>query len=138
MLPVLLVETMNSGDVGVVEGGQELRLTLEAGHAIWPLRHLSRQDLDRHLSLELRILRPIHLSHPTLPERGEDLEDAEAGSGGEGHCDCAPDSTVQMGKGACVRGSEVLATLKCWSSNRARVRLWLSRLDSLRLLGAVA
>ena len=39
--------------------------------------------IDRHLAL--RSLRPIHLSHPALPEGRKDLEDAEAGSGGEGH-----------------------------------------------------
>ena len=41
-------------------------------------------ELQHALTLEVRIAGAIHLSHPALPERGEDLEDAEAGSGGEG------------------------------------------------------
>jgi len=98
---------MNRGDVWVIEGGEELRFTLEAGHAVRSLRHLFREDLDRDLALELGVAGAIHLTHPALPERGEDLEDAEAGSGGEGHPFIYPGMPGfywSDGEGCCVRG----------------------------------
>ena len=54
----LLVESVDGSDVWVIERGQELRLTVEAGHAVRPLRHVLWEDLDCDLSLELRVLRP--------------------------------------------------------------------------------
>ena len=42
------------------------------------------QDLDRDLTFQLGIGRPIHLAHATFTDLGSDLVDAEAGTGGQG------------------------------------------------------
>ena len=63
-----------------IPGWSRAASALASAEAREPLRirgHLRRQDLDRDFALELRVASPIHLSHPALPERGADLEDAE-------------------------------------------------------------
>ena len=84
-LAVRVVESVDRSDSRMVQGGEEGGLALEAGEALGVLSYRFWQHLDRDLAAELRVAGAIHLSHPALPERGEDLEDAEAGSGGEGH-----------------------------------------------------
>ena len=44
-----------------------------------------RQDLDRHVALELRVARAIDLAHPAGTERGDDGVGAEARSRGQRH-----------------------------------------------------
>ena len=41
---------MNSNDVGVIEGGEGFRFTLEPGAALFVLGELVGQDLDRPTS----------------------------------------------------------------------------------------
>jgi hypothetical protein len=40
---------------------------------VFVLGELIRQDLDRHIPAELSVSSPIHLAHPTLADRLEDL-----------------------------------------------------------------
>ena len=65
-----LFETVDVGDVGMIQGGQELRLTFEpreafgiGGKQVW-------QDLDRDVAIQFPVARAIHLSHPALAELG--------------------------------------------------------------------
>jgi len=62
------LESVDVGDVGVIEGGQQLRLALEAGQALGILCHLGRQHLDRDLAPELVVGRAIHLAHASRAE----------------------------------------------------------------------
>jgi len=56
------------GDVRVVEGGEQLRLALEAGEALGILRQLGRHHLDRDLAAELRVGGAVHLAYASRAE----------------------------------------------------------------------
>ena len=81
----MLLEPEDRRDVGMVEGGEQPRLPFESEQAIPVLGKGIRKDLDRHLAMELRVARPIDLTHPTPSDRGDDLVDADARAGREGH-----------------------------------------------------
>jgi len=65
-------EAVDVSDVRVVEGGEQLRLALEAGEAVGVLRQLGRQQLDRHVAAELRIGRTVDLAHSAGAEEADD------------------------------------------------------------------
>jgi hypothetical protein len=66
------LEAVHVGDVGMVEGREQLRLTLEARQALRVARQLLRQHLDRDVASELRVGGAIHLAHPAGADRGGD------------------------------------------------------------------
>ena len=72
-LPVGLLEPVDRGDVRVVEGGEEVGLALEAPQALFVLRHLGRQHLDRDVPVEVRVGGAVDLAHPPGPESRGDL-----------------------------------------------------------------
>jgi hypothetical protein len=71
-LPLGLLEPVDGGDVGVVEGGEEVGLALEAGEALGVLHDLGGQHLDGHFAVEVGVGGPIDLAHPPGPEGGGD------------------------------------------------------------------
>jgi hypothetical protein len=70
--------SVNCGDVGVVEGGEELGLPLEPGEPLGVASDLGRENLDRHLPAELGVGGPVDLAHSSGPERLADRVGAEA------------------------------------------------------------
>jgi hypothetical protein len=78
----------------VVDGSQELRLTLEARHAVRIGRKGGRQNFQRDVAVESRIARPADLAHPACPERAGDLvrADSRAWSQCHGRADYARQS----------------------------------------------
>ena len=60
-------------------------LLLEAAQAIGVGGEGGRQDLDRDVAAEARVLGAVDLPHAARADGGEDLVGAEAGTGGEGH-----------------------------------------------------
>jgi hypothetical protein len=77
-------DRIDCADPRVVERGGRARLPLETSQALRVLRHVLRKHLDRHVSPELRVLRPVDLSHPARTERREDLVRPEPDAGREG------------------------------------------------------
>ncbi len=61
-------------DVGVIECSQRLRLALEPLKTLLRARKLGWQDLQGYLTLELRVLGTIDLSHAAFAELSGDLE----------------------------------------------------------------
>jgi hypothetical protein len=80
-----LFDTVDRGNVRLIEGGKDLGLPLEALHPLAVARERLRQHLDRDLALQLRVRRPIDLPHAPGAERAPDLVRTEAGSGGQCH-----------------------------------------------------
>ena len=76
-----LLEPVNVRDVGMIEGGQHLGLALEAREPFGIRGERLREDLDRDVASELRVLRPVNLSHASRAERREDLVGSEARAG---------------------------------------------------------
>ena len=62
------MQAENGRDVGVVERGQQLRFALEAGHPLRVGGELGGEDLDRHLTVDHRIVAEEPL---TLQELGD-------------------------------------------------------------------
>ncbi len=76
--PVRRAHLVDGDDGRVVERGGGARLLLEAAEAVRVLRELLRQQLERDLAPEPRVLRAEDLSHPAGAEWAEDLVRAEA------------------------------------------------------------
>ena len=60
---VCILEAVDRRDVRVVERRQQLGFALESGQVIGIGRQRGRQGLQRHVAIELRIARAIHLAH---------------------------------------------------------------------------
>ena len=69
----------------MVQRGEQLRLALEAGEAVWIDSEEFGQDLQRDVAIEPRVARAIHLAHATRADQGDDFVGAEPGAGGYRH-----------------------------------------------------
>ena len=78
-------DLVNRHDVGMVQRRGRARLLLEPRDPVPIQGQGLRQDLDRHLAAEPRVLRPVDLSHSARTEGRQDLVAAEASAGGECH-----------------------------------------------------
>src|SRR5688500_1261324 len=79
-----VLEPIDRTNVGMVEGGKQLRLALEAGEAIGIERKRARDDLERDVAPELPIARAIHLSHAACAKRGNDFVRPNSSAGSKG------------------------------------------------------
>ena len=70
--------TINLRDVRMIERGQQLGLALEARHPLRVFRKGSRQNLQRHITFQLRVLGPVNLAHAAYAERSENFVRAKA------------------------------------------------------------
>ena len=59
-----LLETVNSRDVGVVQGGEDASFALEPREPIRIGRERGRQELDRDVTAKPRVAGAIDLAHP--------------------------------------------------------------------------
>ena len=80
-----LLHAVDLGDVRMVQRREHFGFALKPREPFGILRERIGQDLQRHLALQLRIPRPIHVAHAARAEGGEDLEDAKACAGRESH-----------------------------------------------------
>ncbi len=78
-------DVVDGRDVGVIQGPGRPRLLFEPPQPIRVLRQRLGQDLDRHLSPEPRVPRPVHLAHPARSEGRNDLVRTEPGPRRQGH-----------------------------------------------------
>jgi len=74
---------VDGGDVRMIERGEHFRFALKAREPIGISRERGWQDLNRDLTFQLGVRRPIHLTHPAFAEQGGDFIDAETGAGSE-------------------------------------------------------
>ena len=68
-----LSDLVNDRDPRVAERGEQTRFALEARQPVAGVGDLLGQDLDRHLTPEARIQRPVHFAHAPASERALDL-----------------------------------------------------------------
>jgi len=69
----VLLEPVDSGDVGVIQRCQGLCLAVESRQPLGVLREGCGQSFDCHVAIQLRVARAIHLAHPTRAQRREDI-----------------------------------------------------------------
>ena len=62
LLPFGFFQPVDGADVGMVERGEHLGFTLEPGQSIWIVGERLRQDLQRHVAVELGVSGSIHLA----------------------------------------------------------------------------
>jgi hypothetical protein len=71
--PFVFFKSVNRGDIRMVQRGQELGFAFEPGStAIVPRKFLG-QRLDGDVPPEPAVAGPVHLAHPALADRGEDI-----------------------------------------------------------------
>ena len=63
-----LVKTIDGGDVGMLERGQQLGLTLETRQPLGVLHEHLGQHLDRDFAVECAVDRFPHHAHPTFTD----------------------------------------------------------------------
>jgi hypothetical protein len=69
----------------MVQRREDLCFTPEPGEAFGIVREQVGQDLEGHVSPELRIAGAIHLAHASGAQRRVNLVGAQARTGGQGH-----------------------------------------------------
>ena len=79
-------ETVNRGDVRMVQGGKQPSLPLQSRDALWIVGKSRRQHLDGDLAMESRVEGAIHLAHATGIERTQDAVRSELDSRGQRGC----------------------------------------------------
>jgi len=80
---LILGDAIDRGDVWVIEGRKDVRLALETGAPVGVARDGVRQDLERHVPLQLQIAGAIDLAHSARAERCQNLILTKRGAGAE-------------------------------------------------------
>ena len=75
---IMFLQTVDRGDVGVVQSGQQLGLTLETGEAVGICRESLGQEFDRSLAVERSVDSLPDHAHPALADL---LDQAVMGQG---------------------------------------------------------
>ena len=78
-----LFNPVDAGNVGMIERRQHARLALESREPIGVRREDAREDLDRDVPSEPRIVGAVHLAHPAGAKRRHDVVLAESIAGGQ-------------------------------------------------------
>ena len=78
-------ETVDLCDVRMVERGEDLSFAAETGDALGIVRERGRQDLQRHVTSELRVLGAVDLAHAAAAYERDDFVGAEASARSESH-----------------------------------------------------
>jgi hypothetical protein len=73
-----VLEAVNRGDVRMIEQRKDFGFSTKPREAIRITRHGPRQNLDRDVTLQLRVGRAVDFSHPAGTERAGDLERADS------------------------------------------------------------
>ena len=73
-------DRVDGDDVGMVESGEGLGLTLETGQPLGVGGQLGRQHLERHLAVQGRILGPVDLPHTTFAQLTGNSEVRQSGA----------------------------------------------------------
>ena len=79
-------EPVDGGDMRMIERGEHFRFALKAREPIGIGRERGWQDLDRDLTFEPGVRRPVHLTHPAFADLRGDVVNAEACAGCKEQC----------------------------------------------------
>ena len=114
-----LLESVDRGDVRMIERGEHFGFALKAREAIGVAGDRRRQHLDRDRPFQIAVGRAIDLAHAAGADGGDDFVGAEARAGGEGQGGviiraatapqrsmqpgCATDRTIDQGTSVFLR-----------------------------------
>ena len=71
--PVRFLDPVDVRDVWMIQRSEQVRLALEAGHAIGIRRQAVWQDLDGDVAMQFPVVGAIDLAHAAFTERGDDF-----------------------------------------------------------------
>jgi len=80
-----VLDAVDGGDVALVQRRQQLGFAFEAAQPLGILRQLGREQLDRHLAIELAVDRLPHHAHPALADLLDESVVQKGLSGLDGH-----------------------------------------------------
>src|SRR5262252_3763961 len=83
MCAAAVFEAVDRGDVGMIERGEHLRFATETSDPVAVERERVREDLQRDVTIELRIAGAVDLAHSTHADLSGDLVRTETSAGGE-------------------------------------------------------
>ena len=75
---VRLLEPVNGGDVGVTEGGEQVRFAREPRQPVGITRERRRQHLQGDVAIQFGVARAVHLAHRARAERSHDFVGTDA------------------------------------------------------------
>jgi hypothetical protein len=116
---VVLLHRVEHHDARMIEARDRPRLALEAGEAIGIARERLGQQLERNLTPEPRVLRPIQLAHAARAERRDDLVGSNAGAARHHHRGNLPQAATRATCAATPTGASAPGPTAC---GRARPR----------------
>jgi hypothetical protein len=87
-----LFESVNDGDIGMVQRGEGLGFPLEAREPVGVVCECLGQDLDRDVPVQLCVAGTIHPAHGAFTDLGGDLVRTDAGPRSQGHQRAPPQS----------------------------------------------
>lgn len=73
---------MNLRNVRMIQRRQRLRLAMEAGNALGIVGEIVGQNFQRHIPLQLRVVRAKHTSHAAFTNERAHLERTHAAADG--------------------------------------------------------
>ena len=73
----VLIDAVNLRDVRVIQTCERLGFALETFQALWVRGEVLGQDFDRHVAIQTRVARSIHLAHRARAEWSADLVERE-------------------------------------------------------------
>jgi len=77
-----ILQAVDRGDVGMIQGSEKLGLTAEAGHAFDVGGEGSGKNFERDFAAEFGIAGAVDFAHAADAERADDFVRAELGAGG--------------------------------------------------------
>ena len=89
-----VIEPVDLGNVGVTDGGENLRFTPEPRQAFGIRRKEVGQHLDGDITVQLGVAGAKHLAHPARAESGQDLVGTELRATGQGHSSRPSDALI--------------------------------------------
>ena len=117
MDPVCFFETVDLGNVRVIQPRERPRFPLKTPQSLGVSREHLRQDLQRDVTIQLRIARSIDLAHATGAKSIEDFVRAEAGAARETHEVSDTQSILILGP-ACAHGRIGMPKVSEYSQRR--------------------
>ncbi len=81
---VAVFQSVDGRDVRMIQGGEDFGFALKPSEPIVVSSERGWQNLDRDLTLQLRVGRAIHLAHPAFADLRGDVVNADAGTWTEG------------------------------------------------------
>jgi hypothetical protein len=95
---VRFLQSVDLGDVRVIQGSEDFRFALKASKALHVTRQRLRQHLDGDGALQVRVGGAINLTHAARAQRRDDLIRPEPRSGSESHAESVDDSSLGAGR----------------------------------------